>query len=70
MFTIFCVCSIKFFAVCSLVGLVVLLPVNYGSQEVQNGSYFTMDSFTITNVKIGSNRWGCFGRFRKRYYCM
>jgi len=63
----FCVCSIKFFAVCSLVGLVVLLPVNYGAQEVQNGSHFTMDSFTISNVKIGSNRWGCFGRFRLGY---
>ncbi|XP_027923075.1 CSC1-like protein At3g54510 isoform X2 [Vigna unguiculata] len=48
--------GIKFFAVCSLVGLVVLLPVNYGAQEVQNGSHFTMDSFTISNVKIGSNR--------------
>ncbi|XP_014499454.1 CSC1-like protein At3g54510 isoform X2 [Vigna radiata var. radiata] len=48
--------GIKFFAVCSLVGLMVLLPVNYGAQEVQNGSYFTMDSFTISNVKIGSNR--------------
>ncbi|CAJ1959029.1 unnamed protein product [Sphenostylis stenocarpa] len=48
--------GIKFFAVCSLVGLVVLLPVNYGAQEVENGSSFTMDSFTISNVKIGSNR--------------
>lgn len=48
--------GIKFFAVCSLVGLVVLLPVNYGAQEVQNGSYFTMDSFTISNVKRGSQR--------------
>ena len=56
MFTNFCVCSIKFFGVCSLVGLVVLLPVNYGAQKVQNGSYFTMDSFTITNVEISSNR--------------
>ncbi|XP_028191928.1 CSC1-like protein At3g54510 isoform X4 [Glycine soja] len=48
--------GIKFFTVCSLVGLVVLLPTNYGAQEVQNGSYFTMDSFTISNVKRGSNR--------------
>ncbi|XP_068499135.1 CSC1-like protein At3g54510 isoform X4 [Phaseolus vulgaris] len=48
--------GIKLFTVCSLVGLVVLLPVNYGVQEVQNGSSFTMDSLTISNVKIGSNR--------------
>nr|KYP59774.1 putative membrane protein C2G11.09 [Cajanus cajan] len=48
--------GLKFFAVCSLVGLVVLLPINYGSQEVQNGSYFTMDSFTISNVRRGSKR--------------
>ncbi|KAL5170006.1 CSC1-like protein [Glycine soja] len=48
--------GIKFFTVCSLVGLVVLLPTNYGAQEVRNGSYFTMDSFTISNVKRGSNR--------------
>ncbi|TKY49678.1 CSC protein [Spatholobus suberectus] len=48
--------GIKFFAVCSLVGLVVLLPINYGAQEVQNGSYFTMDSFTISNIRRGSRR--------------
>ncbi|KAI5397308.1 hypothetical protein KIW84_063210, partial [Lathyrus oleraceus] len=50
-------CSIKFFAVCSLVGLVILLPINYdGVKEVRDKSYSTMDSFTISNVPRGSRR--------------
>ncbi|KAL5056425.1 hypothetical protein RYX36_037107 [Vicia faba] len=49
--------GINFFAVCSLVGLVVLLPINYGGvKEVRDMSYSTMDSFTISNVPRGSRR--------------
>ncbi|XP_050891160.1 CSC1-like protein At3g54510 isoform X2 [Lathyrus oleraceus] len=49
--------GIKFFAVCSLVGLVILLPINYdGVKEVRDKSYSTMDSFTISNVPRGSRR--------------
>ncbi|XP_058734862.1 CSC1-like protein At3g54510 isoform X2 [Vicia villosa] len=49
--------GIKFFAVCSLVGLVVLLPINYyGVKEVRDMRYSTMDSFTISNVPRGSRR--------------
>ncbi|KAK7323354.1 hypothetical protein VNO77_26825 [Canavalia gladiata] len=48
--------GIKFFAVCSLVGLLVLLPINYDAHEVQKRGYSTMDSFTISNVKRGSRR--------------
>ncbi|RHN65822.1 putative 10TM putative phosphate transporter, cytosolic domain-containing protein [Medicago truncatula] len=43
--------------VCSLVGLVVLLPINYdGVKEDKDKSYSTMDSFTISNVRRGSQR--------------
>ncbi|XP_012567315.1 CSC1-like protein At3g54510 isoform X2 [Cicer arietinum] len=49
--------GIKFFIVCSLVGLAVLLPINYdGVKEVRDKSYSTMDSFTISNVRRGSRR--------------
>ncbi|WJX36713.1 hypothetical protein P8452_24561 [Trifolium repens] len=49
--------GIKLFAVCSLVGLVVLVPINYDSvKEVRDMSYSTMDSFTISNVRRGSRR--------------
>ncbi|XP_057453324.1 CSC1-like protein At3g54510 isoform X2 [Lotus japonicus] len=48
--------GIKFFAVASLVGLVVLVPINYDAEVVQNKRYFTMDSFTISNVSRGSSR--------------
>ncbi|OIW16892.1 hypothetical protein TanjilG_01757 [Lupinus angustifolius] len=47
--------GIKFFAVCSLIGLVVLLPINFDGQEVHK-SYYTIDSFTISNVRRGSGR--------------
>ncbi|KAK7243397.1 hypothetical protein RIF29_38192 [Crotalaria pallida] len=53
--------GIKFFAVCSLIGLVVLVPINYWGMEA-HGSYYKMDSFTISNVNKGSNRlWVHFG---------
>ncbi|KAL4600708.1 hypothetical protein ACB092_11G217600 [Castanea dentata] len=48
--------GIKFFVVCSLVGLVVLLPVNYNGQDVPYQSYHSLDSFTISNITPGSNR--------------
>ncbi|KAM4082179.1 hypothetical protein ACJW30_11G151200 [Castanea mollissima] len=48
--------GIKFFVVCSLVGLVVLLPVNYNGQDVPYQSYHSLDSFTISNISPGSNR--------------
>ncbi|XP_054816533.1 CSC1-like protein At3g54510 isoform X1 [Prosopis cineraria] len=48
--------GIKFFAVCTLVGLVVLLPVNYGGGDVSERNHYSMDSFTISNISIGSDR--------------
>ncbi|KAI4333021.1 hypothetical protein L6164_017878 [Bauhinia variegata] len=50
--------GIKFFVVCSLVGLLVLLPVNYGGKgdSYKKYRYHSMDSFTISNVSGGSNR--------------
>ncbi|KAL4277521.1 hypothetical protein HN51_060631 [Arachis hypogaea] len=48
--------GIKFFSVCSLVGLVVLLPINYGEKEPSDKSYYTTDLFTISNVSRGSER--------------
>ncbi|XP_059434060.1 CSC1-like protein At3g54510 isoform X2 [Corylus avellana] len=48
--------GIKFFVVCSLVGLVVLLPVNYNGQDAPYRTYYSMDSFTISNISRGSNR--------------
>ncbi|WVY93295.1 hypothetical protein V8G54_032383 [Vigna mungo] len=47
-----CVCSIKDFSACSLVGLVVLLPLNYGVQEVQNGNYFSMVIFVTPQIRV------------------
>lgn len=44
---------------CSLVGLAVILPINYGVEETGNKinrTYSTMDSFTISNVSRGSRR--------------
>jgi len=56
-YILFSICSIRFFAVCSLVGLAVLLPINYdGVKEDKDKSYSTMDSFTISNVRRGSQR--------------
>ncbi|KAJ7982338.1 CSC1-like protein [Quillaja saponaria] len=49
--------GIKFFVVCTLIGVVILLPVNYGGQDDEYlRSYNSMDSFTISNVPRGSNR--------------
>ncbi|XP_023739916.1 CSC1-like protein At3g54510 [Lactuca sativa] len=49
--------GIKFFVVCSVVGLMVLLPLNYSavSPELSSSSR-SMDSFTISNIPRGSNR--------------
>lgn len=49
-------CSINFFVACSLVGLVVLLPLNYTSPCGPHKSSHSMDSFTISNISRGSNR--------------
>ncbi|XP_021675084.2 CSC1-like protein At3g54510 isoform X2 [Hevea brasiliensis] len=48
--------GINFFAVCSLIGLVILLPINYGGQDEPSRVSLSMDSFTISNVIRGSNR--------------
>ncbi|KAK4841685.1 hypothetical protein QYF36_008837 [Acer negundo] len=47
--------GINFFMACSLIGLVVLLPVNYSSRGGPPSSHNTMDSFTIANIGKGSN---------------
>ncbi|XP_058107042.1 CSC1-like protein At3g54510 isoform X2 [Magnolia sinica] len=50
--------GIKFFLVCSMIGLVILLPVNYSCQHGLSRSResHSMDSFTISNIGRGSNR--------------
>ncbi|KAK4483543.1 hypothetical protein RD792_010741 [Penstemon davidsonii] len=49
-------CRIRFFLVCSVVGLLVLLPLNYvaGGEEPWGHSH-TMDSFTISSISKGSD---------------
>lgn len=42
--------------VCSVVGLAVLIPVNYYGQDEQSVSYHSMDVFTISNISRGSDR--------------
>ncbi|XP_073145075.1 CSC1-like protein At3g54510 isoform X2 [Henckelia pumila] len=44
----------NFFMVCSVVGLLVLLPLNYKAGGKGSPSY-SMDSFTISNISSGSN---------------
>ncbi|KAH6803448.1 Early-responsive to dehydration stress protein [Perilla frutescens var. frutescens] len=48
--------GMKFFLVCSLVGVLLLVPLNYvaGSGE-QPGHSHSMDSFTISNISDGSD---------------
>ncbi|XP_031377036.1 CSC1-like protein At3g54510 isoform X2 [Punica granatum] len=48
--------GIKFFVVCSLIGVVILLPVNYNGQDGPPLSYNSLDAFTISNIRRGSNR--------------
>ncbi|KAM2279288.1 hypothetical protein ACFX1S_040149 [Malus domestica] len=47
--------GIKFFVVCSLVGLAVLVPVNYNGGLTARSNH-TLDSFSISNISPGSNR--------------
>ncbi|KAG6781667.1 hypothetical protein POTOM_014579 [Populus tomentosa] len=59
--------GIYFFGICSLIGLVVLLPINFGDQDEQSSIYHSMDPFTISNISAGSNRLGfpsCLWLFR------
>ncbi|KAJ6414440.1 hypothetical protein OIU84_003438 [Salix udensis] len=48
--------GISFFGFCSLIGLVLLLPINFGDQDEQSIIYHSMDPFTISNISAGSNR--------------
>lgn len=47
---------IRFFVVCSIVGVLVLLPLNYTGSTVPNTSSHSMDAFTISNISSGSDR--------------
>ncbi|XP_078179526.1 early-responsive to dehydration stress protein (ERD4) isoform X2 [Carex rostrata] len=49
--------GMKFFSVCSLVGLLILVPVNYASQESSDKARIShsLDSFSISKVERGSN---------------
>ncbi|KZV18919.1 hypothetical protein F511_17825 [Dorcoceras hygrometricum] len=46
--------GINFFMVCAVVGLLVLLPLNYKAGSKGSPKY-SMDSFTISNITSGSN---------------
>ncbi|KAI3796453.1 hypothetical protein L1987_39124 [Smallanthus sonchifolius] len=47
--------GIKFFAVCSTVGLMILLPLNCSVSYGQSSTSRSMDSLTISNIPKGSN---------------
>ncbi|XP_048494208.1 CSC1-like protein At3g54510 isoform X3 [Beta vulgaris subsp. vulgaris] len=48
--------GIRFFVVCSVIGLLILVPLNYYSQPSQPNHSHYMNSFTISNIRAGSNR--------------
>ncbi|XP_009354442.2 CSC1-like protein At3g54510 [Pyrus x bretschneideri] len=48
--------GIRFFVVCSLIGLVVLVPVNYNGDGLTARSDHSLDFFSISNISPGSNR--------------
>ncbi|XP_058225928.1 CSC1-like protein At3g54510 isoform X1 [Rhododendron vialii] len=50
--------GINFFSICSLVGLVILLPLNYTAHDgpSKSSDSMSMDSFSISNVDRGSDR--------------
>ncbi|KAJ8748817.1 hypothetical protein K2173_011375 [Erythroxylum novogranatense] len=49
--------GINCFGVCSLVGLVILLPINYGVQDDESPRvHHPMDPFTISNIERRSDR--------------
>ncbi|XP_047338838.1 CSC1-like protein At3g54510 isoform X2 [Impatiens glandulifera] len=48
--------GIKFFSVCSILGLFVLLPVNYTAPDGPPKSSNSMDSYTISHINEGSDR--------------
>ncbi|XP_057521443.1 CSC1-like protein At3g54510 isoform X4 [Amaranthus tricolor] len=48
--------GIRFFVVCSFIGLLILLPINYFSESSHPSHLHYMNSFTISNINAGSNR--------------
>ncbi|CAO2816182.1 unnamed protein product [Amaranthus hypochondriacus] len=48
--------GIRFFVVCSFIGLLILLPINYFSESPHPNHLHYMNSFTISNINAGSNR--------------
>ena len=50
--------SLRFFGICTILGLFILLPVNYiyGQIDIDTIGSDTLDKFTISNVTDGSNR--------------
>ncbi|XP_059069095.1 CSC1-like protein At3g54510 [Cryptomeria japonica] len=54
--------SIKFFIFCTIIGIFILVPINYTDEPnvTDNMQRHSLDSFTISNVRRGSNRcWRC-----------
>ncbi|KAL2898358.1 hypothetical protein RDABS01_040140 [Bienertia sinuspersici] len=47
--------GIRFFVVCSVIGLIILLPLNYFSQSSEHNHSHYMNSFTISNIEAGSD---------------
>ncbi|KAF3784424.1 CSC1-like protein [Nymphaea thermarum] len=60
--------GIKLFVPCSVVGLLVLVPVNCISQKRSSSITlsYSIDSFTISNIGRGSNRKGLARRYEDR----
>ncbi|KAL0714394.1 hypothetical protein Bca4012_021373 [Brassica carinata] len=49
--------GIRFFMLCSLLGVALLLPVNYYSEsDLPTRKEYSMDAFTISNITRGSNK--------------
>lgn len=50
-------CRIRFFMLCSLLGVALLLPVDYYSEsDLPTRKEYSMDAFTISNITRGSNK--------------
>lgn len=59
-FPLFDMCSLKIFTFGGIVGLLILLPINCTGSQLHDDSDFqnkSLDSFSISNVNNGSNRW-------------
>lgn len=69
---LFVSCSLKVFSVAGVLGVFILLPINFvGTQLNEDSSDLpnkSLDSFSISNVNDGSNRWLSAGLMKIMYF--